>query len=134
MIDLIRKYDDFLAEPNIAVLATVRPDGRPHAVPMWYLWEDGAFFFGTAKGSVKHRNLATKPDAWVVVERRTSPVFALMCEGRAEIGSDLTKDQAYRLCLRYLKDEGAARTYMETFPETVGIRIRPHRASEFHGN
>ena len=35
------KIDQFLARPNPAVIATVRPDGQPVSVPTWYLWEDG---------------------------------------------------------------------------------------------
>ena len=31
----------FLAEPNPAVVATLRRDGSPHTVPTWYDWEDG---------------------------------------------------------------------------------------------
>ena len=30
----------FLAQPNPAVVATIRPDGSPHSVPTWYEWAD----------------------------------------------------------------------------------------------
>jgi PPOX class probable F420-dependent enzyme len=29
----------FLAMPNPAVIATLRPDGSPHSVPTWYVWD-----------------------------------------------------------------------------------------------
>ena len=32
---------DFLARPNPAVIATVRPDGQPVSVATWYLFEGG---------------------------------------------------------------------------------------------
>jgi PPOX class probable F420-dependent enzyme len=32
---------EFLAEPNPAVIATLRSDGSPHCVPTWYDWLDG---------------------------------------------------------------------------------------------
>jgi PPOX class probable F420-dependent enzyme len=35
------EVDDFLAAPNPAVVATVRPDGSPHTAPTWYDWEAG---------------------------------------------------------------------------------------------
>lgn len=35
------EVDEFLAEPNPAVVATLRPNGTPHTVPTWYDWEDG---------------------------------------------------------------------------------------------
>ena len=31
-----------LREPNPAVIATLKPNGAPHSVATWYLWEDGA--------------------------------------------------------------------------------------------
>jgi PPOX class probable F420-dependent enzyme len=35
------ELDAFLAKPNAAVIATVRPDGSPVTVATWYDWEDG---------------------------------------------------------------------------------------------
>ena len=35
------EIDAFLHLANPAVVATIRPDGCPHAVPTWYDWEDG---------------------------------------------------------------------------------------------
>lgn len=33
------EVDDLLRRPNPAVVATVRPDGSPHSVATWYLWD-----------------------------------------------------------------------------------------------
>ena len=33
--------DELLAQPNPAVVGTVRPDGSPHTVATWYDWEGG---------------------------------------------------------------------------------------------
>ncbi|MCY3780701.1 MAG: pyridoxamine 5'-phosphate oxidase family protein [Chloroflexi bacterium] len=33
------------------------PDGRPHSVPVWGAWVDGALYFGTDKQSIKARNI-----------------------------------------------------------------------------
>ncbi len=35
------EIDEFLLQPNPAVIATLRPDGSPHTVATWYDWEDG---------------------------------------------------------------------------------------------
>jgi PPOX class probable F420-dependent enzyme len=35
---------DFLRQPHIGVLATLRRDGRPYTVPVWFLHDDGAFW------------------------------------------------------------------------------------------
>ncbi len=38
---LPEELDEFLARPNPAVIGTLRPDGAPHTVATWYLWEQG---------------------------------------------------------------------------------------------
>ena len=35
--------EEFLAGANVAILGTVDAKGRPHATPVWYLYDDGAF-------------------------------------------------------------------------------------------
>jgi PPOX class probable F420-dependent enzyme len=35
------RLDAFMAKPNAAVIATLRPDGSPVTVATWYDWEDG---------------------------------------------------------------------------------------------
>jgi hypothetical protein len=61
-------------------VATTRPDGRPHAVPVWGVWLDGVFSFATERGSRKARNLAANPAVAVHLE---SGDDAVMLEGRA---------------------------------------------------
>jgi Pyridoxamine 5'-phosphate oxidase len=38
-------------------ICTTRPDGRPHAKPVWGLWMDGMLMFSTDPDSVTGRNL-----------------------------------------------------------------------------
>jgi|SRR3954447_16774316 len=35
------EVEEFLSLPHPAVVATIRPDGSPHSVATWYLWESG---------------------------------------------------------------------------------------------
>jgi nitroimidazol reductase NimA-like FMN-containing flavoprotein (pyridoxamine 5'-phosphate oxidase superfamily) len=51
------ELDEFLSEPNIAVVATTGPSGKPHAMPIWYLWREGKVLFHTGADSKKMRNL-----------------------------------------------------------------------------
>ncbi|MFN2504804.1 MAG: pyridoxamine 5'-phosphate oxidase family protein [Acidimicrobiales bacterium] len=46
-------------------LATSRPDGRPHVVPIDGVWLDDAWFFGGSPQTVHHRNLEQNPQAIV---------------------------------------------------------------------
>ena len=61
-------------------VTTVRPDGRPHTMPVWGVWLDGAFYFSTGKRSVKTRNLAKNSHCIVCTER---PEQAVIVEGVA---------------------------------------------------
>jgi PPOX class probable F420-dependent enzyme len=33
--------NEFLSQPNPAVIATIRPDGQPVSVATWYIWDNG---------------------------------------------------------------------------------------------
>jgi len=46
----------YLSQPRNATLATVSPNGRIHAIPVWFRYEGGTFEIFTERGSVKHRN------------------------------------------------------------------------------
>jgi PPOX class probable F420-dependent enzyme len=35
------EYDALLREPNPSVIGTLMPDGFPHTVATWYVWDDG---------------------------------------------------------------------------------------------
>lgn len=62
-------------------LATVRPDGRPHLVPVWFVWEEQTFFICIASSSVKYGNLLQNNAVSLSLEDGSSP---LICEGSAE--------------------------------------------------
>ena len=49
-------------------IGATRPDGRPHAAPVWGVSFDGAFFFGTDPNSRKARNLRANPEVVVHLE------------------------------------------------------------------
>ena len=62
-------------------ICTTRPDGRPHAAPVWGLWLDGVFYFSTGEESVKARNLAKNPEVTVHPETDNE---AVVLEGAVE--------------------------------------------------
>lgn len=78
-------------------ICTTRPDGRPHAMPVWGVWVEDALLFGTGRDSRKARNLAANPHVAVHLESGDDTVIV---EGVAEELHDaalLAKgDAAYR--------------------------------------
>ena len=49
-------------------IGSTRPDGRPHAAPVWGVWLDGVLYFSSDRGSRKARNLAANPEVVVHLE------------------------------------------------------------------
>ncbi|MBB5781876.1 pyridoxamine 5'-phosphate oxidase family protein [Nonomuraea jabiensis] len=49
--------ESFLAEPRVATLTTLRPDGSPHVVAVRFTWDGGMARVLTVAASRKARNL-----------------------------------------------------------------------------
>ncbi|MEW9530534.1 pyridoxamine 5'-phosphate oxidase family protein [Microbispora sp. NPDC049125] len=55
-------------------VATVHPGGRPHVMPVWGVWHEGAMWFSSGLRSRKVRNLRTEPRCTVTIEDAMDPV------------------------------------------------------------
>ncbi|MDX6573123.1 MAG: hypothetical protein QOC86_2279 [Gaiellales bacterium] len=55
------RLDAFLAKPNAAVIATVRPDGAPVTVATWYVWEGGRVLVNMDEGRKRLEHLRAEP-------------------------------------------------------------------------
>ncbi|WP_299539962.1 pyridoxamine 5'-phosphate oxidase family protein [uncultured Streptomyces sp.] len=69
-----------LARERNAWLCTVRPDGTPHATPVWFVFSRGSWWVGTDASSVKVRNIERFPGVCLMLEGGDRPVVA---EGEA---------------------------------------------------
>jgi hypothetical protein len=81
-----------LAEPEPgrhSWLATVRPDGQPHLMPVLTFWIEGALHFLAGEGTRKGRNLAEDGGCVIGIESRGLPSLDIVIEGRAEPVSDV---------------------------------------------
>ena len=67
-------------------VATVWPDGRPHIMPVWGMWDDSTLWFTSSAGSRKVRNLTTDPRCCITTEDASDPVII---EGTAHISTEL---------------------------------------------
>jgi PPOX class probable F420-dependent enzyme len=70
-------------------LATVRPDGRPHVMPVWGAWFDDHLWFSTEQTSRKARNLTAEPRCTVTTDNAVEPVvldgFAALVTDRSDV-------------------------------------------------
>jgi PPOX class probable F420-dependent enzyme len=77
--------EERLAKSHDYWVATVRPDGRPHLMPVWAVWVDGALWFSSSLGSSKARNIAADPRCSIATDNAWEPV---VIEGVASVVTD----------------------------------------------
>ncbi len=97
-----------LIESSNYWIASTRPDGRPHARPVWGVWLDEAVWFST--GGLIGRNLRANPEVSVNLESGDETVIL---EGRVEI----TREPA--LLKRFVEAYNPKYTWSFT-PDQVG--------------
>ena len=95
--------DEFLARPNPAVVATLRPDGSPHTVPTWYDWEDGRVLLNMDETRLRLRFLRRDPRVALTVLDDGSWYRHVSLIGRAaSIEDDADLADIDRLSRRYM--------------------------------
>ena len=122
--------DAFLAKPLVARVAA----RGPSILAVWFLWEDGAFWWLTGGWSGLSATLKADPSVALVVDTcdlATGEVLQVSAEGEAEI-YQLDSGRARRLLRRYLGADDSRwpeRFKSGTFhdPTTRLIRLEPTR-------
>jgi len=97
---------DRLANPEhqrASWLATVRPGGRPHLMPVIAFWIDGALYVVAGEGTRKGRNLAADGRCSVGTTSTTLPSLDIIVEGRAEPLTDV--DEVRRIAGQLSENE-----------------------------
>src|SRR5262245_49665975 len=114
------EYMAFLSSPaRCGKLATVREDGRPHVVPVWFMLDGGNLIFTAWHTSVKVKNILRDGRVAICVDEDNPPYHFVMLEGRAEVmasSSEVTRDWATRIAGRYMGEDRA-----EEFGKRYGI-------------
>ncbi|MGW6414950.1 PPOX class F420-dependent oxidoreductase [Streptomyces sp. NPDC055055] len=108
-------------------LATVRDDGSPHVVPVWFVLDGDDFVFNTGKGTVKGRNLARDGRVSLCVDDDTPPFAFVTLSGRAEITEEPAEllRWATRIAARYMgEDRADAFGRRNAVPGELLVRVR----------
>ena len=77
-------YERFLTEPHVGVLATLRRNGMPYTVPVWWLWHDDAFWLTGTTGRVWCRQLKVDARCSLCVEATGESAGHIGIDGAAE--------------------------------------------------
>jgi len=104
-------------------ISTVKPDGSPHTMVVWGLWQNGSFLFSTGSKSVKARNLAQNKACVVCSEGAQE---AVIVEGVARIAGVparriflTTYERKYKFDMKAMKQD------ILSMKEPV-FAVRPH--------
>ena len=75
----------FLEREPVVWLSTVRPDGGPHLVPIWFWWDGEALLVFSKPGAQKVRNLRAHPSVMLALGDAEDDFDVGLLRGRAEL-------------------------------------------------
>lgn len=130
----VARVRPMLAEERVVWLSTVRPDGTPHLVPTWFLWDGEALVVFSKPAAAKVRNLRANPRLMVAVGDPEDDFSVGLIEAEATCLDDDAPipDQFFA---KYAMELGPGRldaaSFRATYTQT--IRIVPTRYLQWHG-
>ncbi len=125
------EIDTFLNGVHLARVATVRPNGRPHVAPVWYLWENGYFYFETARSAVKANNLRKNPNIAITVDVSEGGLRLryVILEGQATLieNNEMVKKLTKRIYSRYVGVEALQTPTLQEMlnVDNLIVRVKP---------
>ena len=92
----------YLSQQWIAVIGTTKPNGTPHAAPVWYEYDSGLFYCFTPQSSVKIKNLTQNDAVTLCITGHERPYSYVIVEGKCEIQTQGVSAKALSITNRYL--------------------------------
>jgi PPOX class probable F420-dependent enzyme len=116
--------EERLARSHDYWVATAWPDGRPHLMPVWGAWLDGALWFSSGRRSRKARNLEADPRASASTDDAQEPVVV---EGTVTRVVDLDRIAAFAAAVNAKYDADFGIDFLD--PEVnATFALAPRRA------
>lgn len=114
----------FLLEPNIGIVATLRRDGSAQMTAVWVDTDGEHVLFNTAEGREKPKNLRRDPRASMFVLDPNDPYRWISVTGRAELDHEGAVEHIDKLAKKYIgRDEYG----VPEGEQRVIVRITPNR-------
>lgn len=119
---------EVLARPVIVNITTVRPDGYPHTVPVWFMYDDGDLVLFTSRTSRKVSNVEVNPKGCLAIGGDPVGSPAYVIDGDFVIEEDPDQAMTRRITHHYEPPDKAAEWLAEwQDADFVVLRLRPHR-------
>jgi PPOX class probable F420-dependent enzyme len=100
------ELEAFLNEPRIAHLATASLHGKPRVSPIWYVYDDGCFYFTTQLGRVKGNHIQRNAHVALSIASDERPYRAVCAFGIAQLVKKDRDKWLERVSTRYGEREG----------------------------
>jgi PPOX class probable F420-dependent enzyme len=129
------RLDRFLSEEPVVWLSTVRPDGAPHLVPIWFTWDGTSLLVFSKPGAQKVRNMRANPVAMLALGEPEDDFDVAMAEARVELMNEPATELPWAHLAKYSARMAAMGLSPDQFVATYSqvIRITPTRAIPWHG-
>lgn len=82
---VFNRIDRLLREEHVVWLSSVRPDGRPHVVPIWFSWDGREILIASKPDAQKIRNLRANAKVMLAVGEAEDDFDVGLLEGHAEL-------------------------------------------------
>ena len=124
----------FLADEPVIWVSTVREDGQPHLVPVWFWWDGETVLVFSKPHAVKVRALRANPRAMIALGEPDDDFDVAMVEAQAEL-LDEAPVVPEAFFAKYADKLAAGMLDRETFRATYtqAIRFTPTRWLAWHG-
>lgn len=119
--------EPYCGAPQVVFVASTRPDGAPHVVPIWADTDDGLIRINTTEGTQKLRNLRADPRVALGVHVSSEPYLAFSIWGRV-VDETTGPEAAAHIDALSRAYDGEGWDFAEGERERrVLLRIRPER-------
>jgi len=123
---------DLLSRARVVWIGASRPDGRPHLVPAWFVWDGTEVVVLSRPGAAKVS--LVRRDGRVMLGLMDGDLFdGELIEGEGRVVEAATDDLRERIADKYGDAIGrhgfTPSSFMSTF--ATAIRIRPNRALDW---
>jgi PPOX class probable F420-dependent enzyme len=130
------RIDRLLRREPVVWLSSVRPDGGPHLVPIWFSWDGREILIASKPNAQKIRNLRANPNVMLALGETEDDFDVGLLEGRAELlDAPATAVLPVSHCAKYRSQMSAIGLSQDEFLATYSqvIRIVPTRFLPWHG-
>ena len=128
------EIETFLARPLLARLSSHNEDGTIHIAPVYFLFNNGEFLFGSQELCRKVKNIQQDRRVTVLIDAYEPVLQAVMAYGEAVLDYQNVVLQRVMILERYYESPSQAKAFAEKLAKawaTVIIHLRPTRIVTF---